>query len=89
MPLGACTVEWTTPIPWILGSSENGSRLYIDFKCCDGKIINILKTHRSTKPNNYIYKTNFKNNLHILEDGASVVQVGGIEQVIVKILFKI
>ena len=53
------------------------------------KIINILKTHWSTKPNNYIYKTNFKNNLHILEDGASVVQVGGIEQVIVKILFKI
>ena len=36
----------------------------------------------------YGSKNNFKKHLHILEDNASGVRVGDIEQVTVKILFK-
>ena len=53
-------------------------------------IIDILKTYWSTKPHKpWWQKKNSKNNLHILEDNTSGVQVGDIEQVVVKNLFKV
>ena len=47
--------------------------------------MNNFKTYWSTKPNNLCSPKNLKKSLHILEDGTS----DDIEQVIVKILFKI
>ena len=47
------------------------------------KIIYIEKTYRSTKPIKLWWQNNSKKSPHILEDGASDVQVGDIEQVIV------
>ena len=46
-------------------------------------IIDILKTYWSTKPSKLWWQKNSKKSLCILEDGASGVQVGHIEQVIV------
>ena len=54
------------------------------------KFINVQKTYESTKPNNLCsQKNNFKQRICILEDGASGEQVGDIEKIIVKNLFKI
>ena len=48
------------------------------------------KTSESTKPSNLCsQKDNFKQCISIVEDGASGEQVGDIEKVIVKNLFKI
>ena len=81
---GASTVKWTSLDPCLV-VSESDSILYTNFKSCEKKITCILKTCWSTKPSNLIYddKINSKKSLHILEDGASGVQVGDIEQVIV------
>ncbi len=54
------------------------------------KFINIQKTYESTKPSNLCsQKNNFKQRISIVEDGASGEQVGDIEKIIVKNLFKI
>ena len=49
------------------------------------KIVDILKTYWSTKPSKFLFLFifKFKKSLHVLEDGASDVRVGDIEQVIV------
>ena len=47
------------------------------------EIIDILKAYWSTKPNNHDNKNKSQESLHVLEDGASGVQVGDIKQVIV------
>ena len=54
------------------------------------KFLNIQKTYESTKPSNASLQTNnFKQRISIVEDGASGEQVGDIEKIIVKNLFKI
>ena len=52
------------------------------------KLINIWETYESTKLSNLCSQKN-SNNVYILEDGASGEQVGDIEKIIVKNLFKI
>ena len=47
------------------------------------EIMDSLKTYWSTSQANFDDKKNSKKNLHILEDSASGVQVGDIEEVIV------
>ena len=44
MIVGASTVKYTTPLPCI-GLSDSDAKLYANFEFCEGKIINILKTH--------------------------------------------
>ena len=51
--------------------------------------IDILETYWSTKPSNLRWKIYSKKSLYILEDGASGVQVGDTEQVIVQGLLSI
>ena len=54
------------------------------------KFINIQKTYESTKPCNLCsQKNNFEQRISMLEDGTSGEQVGDIEKIIVKNLFKI
>ena len=67
-------VKYTTSLPCI-GLSESDLKLvYINSTFCKGKITNIWE-------NTLIYKSNlcwtkiFKKSLHVLEDGASSVQV--------------
>ena len=49
-----------------------------------------MKTYESTKPNNlYSQKNNFKQRISFVEDDVSGEQVGDIEKIIVKNLFKI
>ena len=74
---GTSTVKYKTPLPCI-GLSGNYCRIYINFEFCEGK------NHKHLE-NTMIYKakqiisTNFfsskKQSLHILEDGASSMQV--------------
>jgi hypothetical protein len=42
--MGGSMVKFTTPMPYI-GGRENDSKLYSNFEFCEGKIINIWKTH--------------------------------------------
>ena len=54
------------------------------------KFINFKKTYESTKPSSLCsQKNNIKQHICILEDGASGEQLGDIEKIIVKNLFKI
>ena len=51
--------------------------------------MNILKTYWSTKLNDLCWQYQSQKSLQILGDGASGCPSGDIEQVIVKVLFKI
>ena len=52
--------------------------------------MNIQKTYESTKPSNFCsQENNFKQRISILKDGASGEQMGDIEKINVKNLFKI
>ena len=53
------------------------------------KFINIQKTYESTKPSGLCSQNNFTQRMCILEDGASGEQVGDIEKIILKNLFRI
>jgi hypothetical protein len=76
-------VKWTAPDPNLV-FNESNSKLYTNFEFCEGK------NHRHFK-NIPIYKAkpimmtkkNSKKIMRIFEGGASGVQVGDIEQVIV------
>ena len=63
--------------------NESDSKLYTNFEFCEEKnhrhVLNIL----NKKANLIMMTKNSKKSLHVLEDGASVVQVGDIQQVIV------
>ena len=48
---GSSMVKYTISLPCI-GLIESDLELYIVFEFCEGKIINIWKTHWSTKPSN-------------------------------------
>ena len=81
--MGASMVKWTTPDPY-LSASESDSKLYTIFEFCEENshkhFENILIYKRQAI---YDDKNNSKKSLHTLEDCASGVQVGDIEQVIV------
>ena len=74
--MGASTVKYTTPLPCI-GLSESDSKTYTNFELCEGKNHNFfLKKHIDLQSQViYVDKLFFKKGLHILEDGASSVQV--------------
>ena len=85
---GPSMVKWTTSDPYLV-LSESDSNLYTDFEFC------IEKNHRHweniywyTKPSSLWWQKVFQEILNILhcyiEDGASGVQVGDIEQAIIK-----
>ena len=63
--------------------SESNSILYIKFEFCEEKNQWHIKFMLIYKAKQLWWQKNSKKNLHILEDGASGVQVGDIEQVIV------
>ena len=72
MRAGASKVKYTIPLSCI-GLSESDSNPYTNFKFCEGK------NHKHLE-NTLIYKAKqymlfFKKSLHILEDGASSLQV--------------
>ena len=60
--------------------SESDSKLYTNFEFCEERNHRHFSKYWSTKPSN-LWNVFFKKSLHILEDGASGVQVGNIEQV--------
>ena len=64
--------------------SESDSILYNNFEFCEGKNHRHCKKHINLQSQAvYDDKKNSKKNLHILENGASGVQVGDIEQMTV------
>ena len=74
----ASTVKWRTFDP-CSGLSENDPKLYTNFEFHE------IEIHKHLE-NIWIY--NFKQRIFIVEDGASDEQVGDIEKIIVKNLFK-
>ena len=82
----ASTVEWTTPDPCPM-LSGSVSILCTNFEFCEENNYRQFQKHTDLQSQAIFYdkKNNSKKSLHILEDGASGVQVGDIEQVIVKI----
>ena len=85
----ASIVKWTIHDPF-LGSSKSDSKLYTNFDTLWRNSSQTFENHidlQSQAINDD--ENNFKKSLHILEDGASGVQVGDIEQVIVINLFRI
>ena len=63
--------------------SESDSKLYVNFEFFEEKDYNFFKHNDLQSKANYGDKNNSKISVHILEDGASGVQVGDIEQLIV------
>ena len=79
LKVGAKTVKWTAPDPYLVFKGSD-SQLYTNFGSMKKKkFIDTLKIYWSTKPKKIMMtKNKSKRSLHILEDGASVVQVGDI-----------
>jgi hypothetical protein len=69
--------------------SESNSELYTDFKFCEEKKHRHIKNILIYKAKQIMLSKHSKKSLHILDDNASVVQVGYIEQVIVSNLFEV
>ena len=63
--------------------SESDSVFYIDFAFCEEKNHRQLKNILIYKDKHFVMTKKSNKSLHILEDGASGVQVGDIEQLIV------
>ena len=86
---GASTVKWTTLDP-CSSLSKSYPKLYTNFEFYAIEILKHLEKYESTKTSNLCsQKNNIKQCIFILEDGASGEQVGDIEKIIVKNLFKI
>jgi hypothetical protein len=87
--VGASTVKWTTLDP-CLGLSESDPKLYTNFEFYEIEIHKHLESIWIYKVKRFMFtKNNFKQRMCILEDSASGEQVGEIEKIIVKNLFKI
>ena len=84
--MGANIVKCTTPYPCLV-SNESNSKLTLTLNFVKERIVDINNNnnnhHHLQSQAIYHDKSNSKKNLHILEDGASGVQVGDIEQAIV------
>jgi hypothetical protein len=77
---GASTVNWTTLDPCLV-FNESVSKSYTNFGFCEEKKTQTFQEHIDLQSQaNYDDKKYSKKSLHILEDGASGVQVGDIEQ---------
>ena len=87
--VGASTLKWTCPNPCLV-STENDSKVYTNFDFFGEKnhrnFYNIF-TYKAKKL--MMTKKKLQESLHILEDGASGVQVGDSEEVTVQNLFKV
>ena len=82
-PLGASMVRWTTPDPCLV-LSDRDWKLYTNFEFCEEKNHIHVKKHIGLQSHAILWwQKNSMKNLHILEDRASGVQIGDIEQVIV------
>ena len=80
---------WTTLDPCSC-LSESDPKLYTDFQFHEIEIHKHLENIWIYKVKQFMLtKNNFKQRISILEDGASGEQVGDIEKIIVKNLFKI
>ena len=88
--LGASTVKWTTPYPCLV-LSESDSMLYSNFAFVKRQIIKKKSQNHVDLQSQAIYdeKKISKKSLHVLEDGASGMQVVVINQVIAQIIIKI
>ena len=72
------------------GLSASDPKLYTNFEIHEIEIHKHLKAYESIKPSNLCsQKNNFKQCIFTVEDGASGEQVGDVEKIIVKNLFKI
>ena len=81
--MGVSTVKWKVlePCPIL---SESDSVLYINFELCKEQIHILFKNLPIYKAKQLMtIKWKLKKRLHILDDGASGVQVGDIQQVMV------
>ena len=86
---GASTVKWTT-LDLCLGLNESDRKLYTTFEFYEIEIYEHLENIWIYKVKQFMFtKNNSKQRISILEDGASGEQVGDIEKIIVKNLFKI
>ena len=87
--LGASMVKWTALDP-CSGLSESDPKLYTNFDLYEIKIHKRLESIWIYKAKRFKFtQNNFKQRICILEDNASGEQVGDIEKIIVKNLFKI
>jgi hypothetical protein len=87
--MGASTVKWTCLDP-CSSLSESDPKLHTNFEFYEIKIHKHLESIWIYKAKQFMFtKRNFKQHICILEDGASGEQVGDIEKIIVKNLFKI
>ena len=64
------------------------SKQYANFEFCEKKIITFKNPYWFTKPTNLCWQKNLNKSLHILEANASECASDDIEQVIVKLLFR-
>ena len=53
--MGASMVKYTASLS-STSLTESDLERYTNFKFCEGKFMNIFKTHRSTKPNNLCWQ---------------------------------
>ena len=89
MRVRASMVKWTCLDP-CSGLSESDPKLYTNFEFYEIKIHKHLESIWIYKAKRFMFtKRNFKQRMCILEDGASGEQVGDIEKIIVKNLFRI
>ena len=88
--MGASTVKWTALDPCAC-LSENDPDLYSNFEFYEMEIHKHDENIWIYKAKQFMFtkKNNFKQRISILENGASGEQVGDIEKIIVKNLFKI
>ena len=76
--MGGSTVKWTSHDPYLV-LSESDSKLYTHFEFCEKKNHKHWKNILMYKAKQFM-KNKPQESLHILEDGASGVQVDDIEQ---------
>ena len=72
-------VKWTTFKPYI-GLNENDSKLYTNFEFFKEFFYKQLKNTLIYNTKQFMSTKKFKKSPHILEEGASDVQVGGINK---------
>ena len=81
--MGGVTLKWTT-LDLCQGVSERYSKLYTNFELWKKYVFRSceIRKHIGLKPSNYIEgKKNLKRSIHTLEDSASGVQVGDVQEV--------
>ena len=88
MDVGASTVKWTSLDP-SSGSSESELKQYTNSEFYEIDIHKHLENIWIHKAKQFMFTIFFKQHIPILDDGASGEQVGDIEKIFIKNLFKI